>query len=417
MAVRKTDILVYAHWGSMPEPRKMGVLTAQEIRGALIWRFAYDPEWLKTTATVLLDPDLQWFAGPQYASESKPNFGLFLDSMPDRWGRTLMRKRESMLRPASDPIKRLTDIDFLLGVHDRARMGGLRFKTSENDPYLDVDEGRSIPPITDIRELQYGADVIESDEDSADVRKWLQILLAPGSSLGGARPKASVLDVDGSLWIAKFPSRQDQVDSGAWEYVLWTLAKKAGIVVPEARAEVITGPHHTFFTKRFDRMGETRIHMASAMTMTAHTESTIRDARPSYLELAEFIRYHGAHPAADLEQLWRRILFNVAVSNTDDHIRNHAFLLTDSGWVLSPAYDMNPSVDKDGLALNIDLDNPSLDVELVRHVGPYFMLDSAQMDRIEAEVMSSVRTWEDEARSLGIPASQIRTMTAAFPIR
>lgn len=195
------------------------------------------------------------------------------------------------------------------------------------------------------------------------------------------------------------------------------LGKKGGYCGAGGRAEVITGPHHTFFTKRFDRMGETRIHMASAMTMTAHTESTIRDARPSYLELAEFIRYHGAHPAADLEQLWRRILFNVAVSNTDDHLRNHAFLLTDSGWVLSPAYDMNPSVDKDGLALNIDLDNPSLDVELVRHVGPYFMLDSAQMDRIEAEVMSSVRTWEDEARSLGIPASQIRTMTAAFPIR
>lgn len=416
MATPKTDILVYAHWGSMQEPQKMGVLTAQEIRGALTWSFAYDREWLGGNSTILLDPDLQWFAGPQYAQESKPNFGLFLDSMPDRWGRTLMRKREAMLRPASDPIKRLTDIDFLLGVLDRARMGGLRFKSTEDGPFLDVDEGRSIPPITDIRELQYGADVIESDEDSADVRKWLRMLLAPGSSLGGARPKASVLEVDGSLWIAKFPSRQDQIDSGAWEAVLWSLAKKAGIQVPEARAEIITGSHHTFFTKRFDRIGVSRIHMASAMTMTDHTETSIRDARPSYLELAEFLRYHGANPKEDLKQLWRRILFNVAVSNTDDHLRNHAFLLTESGWVLSPAYDMNPSVEKYGLALNIDLENNSLDVELVRSVGSYFMLDSSQMNQIEEEVMSAVRTWEEEAKVLGIPASQIRMMAGAFAV-
>lgn len=416
MATPKTDILVYAHWGSMPEPQKMGVLTAQEIRGSLTWSFAYDREWLGGKSTIQLDPDLQWFAGPQYAQESKPNFGLFLDSMPDRWGRTLMRKRESMLRPASEPIKRLTDIDFLLGVLDRARMGGLRFKSIEDGPFLDVDEGRSIPPITDIRELQYGADVIESDEDSAEVRKWLRILLAPGSSLGGARPKASVLEVDGALWIAKFPSRQDHVDSGAWEHVVWSLAKKAGIQVSEARAEIITGSHHTFFTKRFDRIGDSRIHMASAMTMTGHTETSIRDSRPSYLELAEFIRYHGANPKVDLNQLWRRILFNVAVSNTDDHLRNHAFLLTEAGWVLSPAYDMNPSVEKDGLALNIDLDNNALDVELVRSVGSYFMLDSAQMNQIEEEVMSAVRTWEDEAKASGISASQIKMMAGAFAV-
>lgn len=392
----------------------MGVLTAQEIRGSLTWSFFYDREWLGGKSIILLDPDLQWFAGPQYAQVSKPNFGLFLDSMPDRWGRTLMRKRESMLRPASEPIKRLTDIDFLLGVLDRARMGGLRFKSTEDGPFLDVDEGRSIPPITDIRELQFGADTIESDEDSAEVRHWLRVLLAPGSSLGGARPKASVLEVDGSLWIAKFPSRQDQVDSGAWEFVLWSLAKKAGIQVPEARAEIITGSHHTFFTKRFDRIGETRVHMASAMTMTGHTEATIRDDRPSYLELAEFLRYQGANPEEDLKQLWRRILFNVAVSNTDDHLRNHAFLLSESGWRLSPAYDMNPSVDKDGLALNIDLDNNSLDIELVRNVGSYFMLDSDQMTQIEEEVIIAVSTWEEEARALGLPSAQIRRMAGAF---
>ena len=414
MAPKKTDIIVYAHWQGMPDPIKMGILSAQEARGHLAWSFAYDKEWLDTQSQLQLDPDLQWFTGPQYSPDHKPNFGMFLDSMPDTWGRTLMKKREALLKPEGEQRRRLTDVDFLLGVFDPARMGGLRFKLNEDGPFLDHDEEKSIPPITDVRELQVGADLVESDEDSETVRKWLRVLLAPGSSLGGARPKSSVTDKDGKLWIAKFPSRQDTIDKGAWEYVVWELAKSAGIRVPEARVEQITGKYHTFFSKRFDREGNERIHFASAMTMTGHFESGIRDQTPSYLELAEFIQYSGASPDEDLQELWRRIVFNIAISNTDDHLRNHGFIITEDGWRLSPAYDMNPSIDKAGLALNIDLELNALDYDLARSIGEYFNLNKKEMDAIIEEVTETVSNWEEVAVNIGIPSAQRRLMAAAF---
>ena len=414
MASKKTDIIVYAHWQGMPDPLRMGVLSSQEARGHLAWSFAYDKEWLESQSQLHLDPDLQWFTGPQYSPDKKPNFGMFLDSMPDTWGRTLMQKREALLKPEGEQRRRLTDVDYLLGVYDTARMGGLRFKLDEDGPFLDHDHVKAIPPMTDVRELQAGADLVESNEDSEEVRKWLRVLLAPGSSLGGARPKSSVADENGALWIAKFPSRQDTTDMGAWEYVAWILAKKAGITVPEAKVERVSGRYQTFFTKRFDRDGDTRIHFASAMTMTGHFETEIRDQTPSYLELAEFIQFSGAEPQEDLEQLWRRIVFNIAVSNTDDHLRNHGFLLTENGWCLSPAYDMNPSVDKAGLALNIDLELNDLDFELAKSVGEYFNLRLNEMDNILDEVVGAVKSWKSEAKKLGIPSAQILVMEPAF---
>lgn len=414
MAPQKTDIIVYAHWRGMANPVRVGILSAQEARGHLAWSFAYEEEWLSTQSQLQLDPDLEWFTGPQYSKEDKPNFGMFLDSMPDTWGRTLMKKREALLKPEGKKARRLTDIDYLLGVYDPARMGGLRFKLEEDGPFLDDDEEKSIPPITDVRELQVGADLVESDEDSEAVRKWLKILLAPGSSLGGARPKSSVLDENGELWIAKFPSRQDTTDKGAWEYVAWRLAQSAGITVPEANVEQITGKYHTFFSKRFDRAGDERIHFASAMTMTGHFEAGIRDQNPSYMELAEFIQFHGASPDNDLHELWRRIVFNIAISNTDDHLRNHGFIITDEGWRLSPAYDMNPSIEKAGLALNIDLELNALDYDLARSVGEYFNLDKKQMNTIIEEVQEAVSNWDEVAVNIGIPSAQRRLMEAAF---
>ena len=414
MAPGKTDIIAYAHWQGISDPIKMGVLTAQEARGHLAWSFAYDKEWLDTQSQLHLDPDLEWFTGPQYSKDNKPNFGMFLDSMPDTWGRTLMKKREALLKRKSEKARRLTEIDFLLGVYDPARMGGLRFKLDEKGPFLDNDEEKSIPPVTDVRELQVGADLVESDEDSEVVRKWLQILLAPGSSLGGARPKSSVLDENCELWIAKFPSRQDTINKGAWEYVAWQLAKSIGIRVPEARVEHITGKYHTFFSKRFDRHGDERIHFASAMTMTCHFETGIRDQTTSYLELAEFIQFNGASPDDDLQELWRRIVFNIAISNTDDHLRNHGFIITEEGWRLSPAYDMNPSIDKAGLALNIDLELNALDYDLAKSVGEYFNLSKKEMDTIIEEVQDAVSKWEDIAVNIGIPSVQRRLMESAF---
>lgn len=414
MASNKTDIIVCAHWSGMAIPRRIGVLSAHESRGHITWSFEYEKEWLDSSRKIQLDPDLQWFSGPQYAPEKKPNFGMFLDSMPDTWGRKLMQKREALLKSGSNTKRRLTDVDYLLGVYDPARMGAIRYKLEDDGPFIDFNPSKAIPPMTDVRELQFGADLLESDEDSAEVRKWLRVLLAPGSSLGGARPKSSVTDSKGELWIAKFPSRQDTNDVGAWEYVAWKLAKKAGINVPEARVEKVSGKNHTFFTKRFDRVSNTRIHFTSAMTMTGHFETELRDYAPSYLELAEFIQFNGANPEEDLKQLWKRIVFNIAISNTDDHLRNHGFLLTDKGWRLSPAYDMNPSVDKAGLALNIDLELNSLDFELAQSVGQYFNLKTKEMTKILEEVSGTVKNWRSEAKKLGIPSAQIEIMDQAF---
>jgi len=240
----------------------------------------------------------------------------------------------------------LYDIDYLLGVYDESRMGALRFKTDPKGPFLDDSSGMPTPPWSSIRELQYAADSLEKDKDSEEVKKWLAILMAPGSSLGGARPKANILDENKDLWIAKFPSKNDTIDKGAWEYLAYELATKGGIRMAPCKIEKIAGRYHTFFTKRFDREKGERIHFASAMTMTGNNENTIRDNTASYLDIAESISNYGANIEENLHQLWRRIIFNMAISNTDDHLRNHGFILTDKGWILSPAYDLNPSVDK-----------------------------------------------------------------------
>lgn len=222
------------------------------------------------------------------------------------------------------------------------------------------------------------------------------------------------MDENGELWIAKFPSRQDVTDKGAWEYIAWVLAKSAGLSVPEARVEQITGKYHTFFSKRFDRAGDDRIHFVSAMTMTGHFATEIKDHTPSYLELAEFIQYNGTSPDDDLHELWRRMVFNIAISNTDDHLRNHDFIITDDGWRLSPAYDMNPSIGKAGLALNIDLELNALDYDLARSVGEYFNLNNKEMDTIIEEIQEAVSNWEELATNIGIPSAQRRLMEAAF---
>lgn len=329
---------------------------------------------------------IAWYGGQQYPN-GKENFGVFLDSMPDTWGRTLMKRRAAL--NAKDQGKTapvLYDIDFLLGVHDLSRMGALRFKRDPEGDFLDNDLISPAPPWTSIRELQHGAEIIEADKDTAETRKWLTVLMAPGSSLGGARPKANVLDEDGHPWIAKFPSKNDTVNKGAWEYLAYRLAINAGISMADSKLERVAGSYHTFFTKRFDRDKQERIHFATAKTMTGKNEELIRDETPSYLDIVEFIQFSGAHVTEDLHQLWRRMVFNILISNTDDHLRNHGFILTHEGWRLSPAFDINPSIDKDGLSLNIDMDNNALDIDLARSVGVYFRLGIKEMDNILSDV-------------------------------
>ena len=414
MSQSKTDIYVYAHWQEMQEPKLIGVLSAQQAKGKKAFSFEYDRNWLKTEQKFLLDPDIQLYGGPQYPNQ-KENFGIFLDSMPDTWGRTLMKRREAQLaRERNEKPKTLYDIDFLLGVYDESRMGALRFKTDPNGDFLDNDKNASTPPWSSIRELQNAAANFENDKDNEEVNKWLSVLMAPGSSLGGARPKANILDNDKSLWIAKFPSKTDTVDKAAWEFLAYKLAINAGINMANCRIEKIMGKHNTFFTKRFDRANGERIHFASAMTMTGNNEDTIRDNPASYLDIAEFISNQGANVEENLHQLWRRIVFNIAISNTDDHLRNHGFILTKDGWILSPAYDLNPSIDKDGLALNIDMDNNALDFELAKSVGEYFRLNTLQMENIIQEVLQATSNWKNSAKEIGISRAEQELMQKAF---
>ena len=416
MALNKTDIYVYAHWQGMTEPKMAGMLSAQQAKGKKAFSFAYDKEWLKTENKFLLDPDIQLYSGPQYPNQ-KENFGIFLDSMPDTWGRTLMKRRAAQLAKVNnEKAPTLYDVDFLLGVYDESRMGALRFKTDPNGDFLDNNKNASTPPWSSIRELQNAAYLFENDSENEEVNKWLAVLMAPGSSLGGARPKANILDNDKSLWIAKFPSKTDTIDKAAWEYLAFQLAINAGIEMAPSRIEKIAGNHHTFFTKRFDRENGERIHFASAMTMTGNNEDTIRDNHASYLDIAEFISNHGVNIVANLHQLWRRIVFNIAISNTDDHLRNHGFILTNDGWTLSPAYDLNPSIEKDGLALNIDTHNNALDFELAKSVGEYFRLNTAQMDETINGVLKAVGSWKLTAKEIGISRAEQELMAGAFKL-
>jgi serine/threonine-protein kinase HipA len=414
MAPKNTDIYVYAHWLGMPVPKCIGVLSAQQAKGKKAFSFEYNADWIRSKEQQLLDPDITWFSGPQYPN-GKENFGLFMDSMPDTWGRTLMKRRAAQLaKDAGSPTLTLYDIDFLLGVYDETRMGALRFKLDKEGPFLDDNKGMPTPPWANVRELQYGATILESDNDSKEAKKWLDILMAPGSSLGGARPKANVIDEQGHLWIAKFPSKGDTIDKGAWEYLAYKLALQCGIEMSESRIEKVAGKFHTFFTKRFDRQLNERIHFASAMTMTGQNENIIKEIPASYLDIAEFIQYNGAQNKQDLKQLWRRIIFHIAVSNTDDHLRNHGFILTNKGWILSPAFDINPSVDKAGLALNIDTHNNDLDFELAKSVGEYFHLSDLEMNFIIANVKAVVSGWKNIAVEIGISRVEQELMSGAF---
>ena len=410
----KIDIGVYAHWLGMQVPKCIGILSAHFGKGRKSFSFEYDKDWISSHEQLLLDPDLVWYSGPQFPN-NKDNFGIFLDSMPDSWGKTLMQRREPQrAKEEGREPKILHDIDYLLGVFDESRMGALRFKLDREGPFLDFASAATAPQWTSLGELQKAVNVIESDEDDENISDWILMLIAPGTSLGGTRPKANFTDRSNDYWIAKFPSRNDTIDKGAWEFLAYRMATKTGINMINSGISKITGKYNTFLTKRFDRIKKERIHFASAMTMTGNSEDNLRDNKASYLEIAEFIKFSGASNEEDLHQLWRRIVFNISISNTDDHLRNHGFVLSEKGWRLSPAFDVNPSIDKHGLALNIDTDNNALDFDLARSVGEFFMLDRTAMDKILNEVRFVVSDWRKYANSIGIPKTEQDRMAPAF---
>lgn len=407
-------IEVYADWVGLGEPTLIGILFSERTRGKEIFSFEYDKTWLENNSALNIDPDLMLYSGPQYLNEGKANFGVFLDSSPDRWGRVLMQRREAVLaRMEARKPENLFETDYLLGVFDGHRMGALRFRENEG-PFLNNNKEMASPPWTSIRELERASRMLEEDGDDQEKLKWLTMLMAPGSSLGGARPKASVLDDKGYLWIAKFPSTRDGHDIGGWEKVVHALAIDAGVNVPEAMANTFYSKQHTFLIKRFDRTLEGRVHFASAMTLLGHVDGTNHEAGVSYLDLAEFIIKNGAAVNEDLQELWRRIVFYIAVSNADDHLRNHGFLLTEKGWVLSPAYDVNPVQPATGLSLNISESDNSLVFDLALDVAKYFRLDVKKANIILKQVTESVKNWEKVAAKIGLSNSEREMMAGAF---
>ena len=413
MAFRDREIFVYSDL--MDLPVLIGKLFSNVIRGKESFSFEYDERWLHLNSErFVFDPELNYYQGRQY-NVTKPLFGVFMDSCPDRWGRLLMKRREALVaRKESRKIRTLTESDYLLGVFDESRMGALRFSLEEGGAFLADDERLGAPPWLSLRELEYASMAFEENREGEE-EKWLHQLLAPGSSLGGARPKASVRATNGSLWIAKFPSKNDEWDSGAWEMVVHKLARMCGLNLPEARVEKLSQYGSTFLVKRFDRVGERRIHFSSAMTLLGKTDGESGDT--SYLDMASFIKGNGAFPQKDIVELWSRIIFNMAVSNTDDHLRNHGFILCSEGWTLSPLYDVNPNIYGDRLSLNVSSNDGLLDFELALEVAKFFelSLDEAknEMERIKDAVN---KNWQLLAKEYGLNRSDMEHMEPAFAL-
>ncbi|BAU73866.1 type II toxin-antitoxin system HipA family toxin [Metapseudomonas furukawaii] len=415
-----SQILVFADWVGLDGPQSLGTLHCQRTRGTERFEFEFADAALAGLAQqALLDPRLQPFAGRQFSAQGAANFGIFADASPDCWGRLLMRRRHERDVRVGVAVEgsKLFESDYLLGVHDSFRAGAIRFKTDVNGPFLDDHHDLAAPPMTNMRELEEASRRFEQGEDMSDGRDWLKMLIAPGGSLGGARPKASVVDPDNALWIAKFPSNNDEHDVGAWEMVVNILANACGLRVAEATAGKYASDHHCFMVKRFDRTAAgKRLHFASAMTMTEHVDGDDHSTGASYLEIAEVLIRHGATPEADLQELWKRIVFNMLVSNTDDHLRNHGFILVPGkGWQLSAAYDMNPVPYSDGLKLNVSESDNALDLDLARSVAGYFRLKPQEALEIIEDFRAKVRLlWRPAAKKLRISAKEQERMASAF---
>lgn len=408
-------IYVYFDDAYSKAPALIGMLSAQQAHGREVFSFEFTNDWLHDNRCHLLDPDLQLFSGRQYLPENKSNFGLFLDSSPDRWGRVLLERRESCQAKAENRLRRsLQESDFLLGVFDESRMGALRMKLAPDGEFLDNDPEYSTPPFASLRELENAAWQLEND-DEKEVSKWLKMLIAPGTSLGGARPKANVTDSNGNPWIAKFPSRNDRKNVGAWEAVTMSLAKQCGINVAPFDAKKLSNKHLTFLTKRFDRTEHgKRIHFTSAMTMLGYTDGNTEGC--SYLELFEWIANNCCEVEKNLAEMWLRIVFNIAVSNCDDHLRNHGFLLTPNGWTLSPAYDLNPLEYGTGLSLNINEYENALDFSLALEVAPYAGIPIDEANKTVQHTKEIVSQWRRVATSYQIPREEQEMMSVAFKV-
>ncbi|PVZ09263.1 type II toxin-antitoxin system HipA family toxin [Porphyromonas loveana] len=403
-------LLVYADFDWLKEPTLVGELSYESLRGADSYGFRFDDEWLRTQGGLFLSADLNNYSGVQYTRGDNDIFGCFSDALPDRWGRTLLNRREQILaQEEKRPLRRLTSFDYLLGIDDYSRMGGFRFKESVDADFINSSPTLRIPPLADIRVLEAASKELELSEERNELpdKRWIAQLIQPGTSLGGARPKASVRDTDDSLCIAKFPSRKDDYDAELWEHLCHLLAKKAGITVADTRVLQTSEAYHTLISKRFDRTEQgKRIHFASAMTLLGLHDGDNAMNGYGYLDIVDFIIRHCTDVEGNLRELYRRVAFNICIGNSDDHFRNHGFLLTPKGWTLSPAYDINPTLNKHQ-SLLVSATSNEADLSLLRDASEEYMLSRETADTIIGGVCAALKDWSSLATRLGITKREI----------
>ncbi len=402
-------ILVYVDLRGAP--LLAGRLWTRQRRDRESATFEYEKSWLSHADRFSLEPALHLGPGQFHAPSGQPLFGAIGDSAPDRWGRVLMRRAERRRADLEKQTPRtLREIDYLLLANDEARQGALRFAEEEGGPFLAERGPAQIPPLIDLPRLLSASERVQDDTDTEED---LRLLLAPGSSLGGARPKASVRDRDGHLSIAKFPNKGDEYNAVLWEALALTLAAKAGLNGPAWRLEK-AAEKPVLLLRRFDRADGIRVPFLSAMSLLG-----AKDNEPhSYLEFVDGLRQHGAAPKVDMRELWRRIVFSIMISNTDDHLRNHGFLYEGTqGWRLSPAYDLNPvpaDIKPRILTTAINMDDGTASLDLALEVAPYFELDLKEARLIAREIAGATAKWRAGAAKLGLTKPETERMASAF---
>lgn len=413
-------LYVYADFDWLKEVELIGELGYESLRGADSYSFTFNNEWLRLHSNLFLSDDLNNYPGQQYTQPGKDIFGCFSDALPDRWGRTLLLRREQLVAAEEKrPIRRLSSFDFLTGIDDFSRMGGFRFKEDLDGEFINVSESLKISPLTDIRELIAASAEIEKCEENNMLpdRKWIAQLVQPGTSLGGARPKANVIDTDKTLYVAKFPSRKDDYDAGLWEHFSHLLATKAGINAATTKVLTTGEKYHTLLSQRFDRTQEgKRIHFASAMTLLGLSDGDNATTGHGYLDIVDFIIQSCTDVERNLQELYRRVAFNICIGNSDDHFRNHGFLLTAKGWTLSPAYDMNPTL-SEYQSLLVSLTSNKAELSILLDACEDYMLNRKTAEKIISEVIEVVKGWRELATRLGLSKREMEMFAGVFERR
>lgn len=412
-------LLVFADFDWLDKPELVGELCYEKLRGSDSYAFQYDEHWLKGHAEVKLSEDINNYPGMQYTQPGQDVFGCFSDALPDRWGRTMLKRREQILASEEKrAVRSLSSFDYLMGIDDFSRMGGFRFKKELEGEFINVSDSLKIPPLTELKDLLHASREIEKSEEANVLpeKKWIAQLIQPGSSLGGARPKASVLDEKGNLCIAKFPSRKDDYDAGLWEHFSHLLAQKAGIEVAQTKVLGGLGKYHTFLSRRFDRKDEAkRVHFASSMSLLGLKDGDNAQGGYGYLDMVDFILQGCCDVEQNLQELYRRVVFNMCIGNSDDHFRNHGFLLTQKGWTLSPAYDMNPTLNE-YQSLLVNESSNKADISVLLDSCESYLIKKEIAANIIQEVQTAVSGWESLAVQLQIPVREMTLFKDRFKL-